>query len=145
MFGGGYRLFGDAIQQTNSPFSYSNPPPSPLQAQVDSMSREELAAELRLAHQQGQFQTMGARIKHEAYIARLKARLAKLTDPRIEKIMAALKHVELGVHDMMAGDELKNLKMKMQALSPDELEELFYVFENVGIQRVVDILMAEYR
>ena len=130
-------LFGDAgllraSQQTA---------PSFVQGNVDSMCREELAAEIRLAYQQGQFQTMGARIKHEAYIARLEERLARLVDPRIERIMAALKHVKLGVQ---AGDELENLKMKMQTLPSGEMEELFFVFKHAGIKRVVDILMARY-
>jgi hypothetical protein len=111
------------------------------QDMINVMPAEFLTEEIRRASQKKTFYSLHERIKHEAYIARLKIRLAELGDPRIQKIMVALRDIHLG---LQSENEKQKLKTKMQALPSDDMDELFFVFEHAGAERIVDILRPTY-
>jgi hypothetical protein len=118
-------------------FAAASPTPG-LHKEIESIPRETLVIELRRATQHVKFYTLSDRIRNESRVARLVLRLQDQTqlDPRAQTMIAAFEARSPG--------KTIEAKAKVLTLTPDELEELYFVFENIGFERVSEILLAAY-
>lgn len=105
------------------------------------MDREMLTKELCLVSRTKEFSNISDLIMHDGYVLRLQKRLKEFPiDPRVDEMMEAMKLYE----PYIEMSSLRKRKEKMTELPLPVLDELYFVFQHAGIERVVDVLIMFY-
>ena len=114
---------------------------------IKSMPRDVVVSEIRRAERKAGFMSLSDRIDHEANLIRLRLRLTEVSkdDPRIEKIYNDIIKLGMGVRPIVEGNGSENIKLKMILLSQADMDQLWFVYENAGAERVAAILLGTYQ